>query len=90
MQPFDATHGAGVSVAIFDATTPFGPPGHYAVGLIQNPLADGAGIVADYLGATPAFTLASGGVVPTTFTGYVGVGVSSGVCTAGRRRRQCT
>ena len=83
MQPFDAAHPAGVSVAIFDGTTPFGPPGHYAAGLIQNPLIDGAGIVPDYTGATPAFTLASGGVVPTTFTGYFGVGVQGGACTVG-------
>lgn len=83
MQPFDATHAAGVSVAIFDGTTPFDLPGHYAVGLIQDPVADGAGIVADYTGAAAPFTLASGGVVPATFTGYFGVGVQSGVCTDG-------
>jgi len=82
LQPFDATHPTGVSVAIFDGTTPFGPPGHYAVGLIQDPVADGAGIVADFTGATPAFSLASG-VVPATFTGYFGVGVQGGVCTMG-------
>lgn len=83
IQGFDAMHPAGVSVAIFDATTPFGPPGRYGVGLISDPLADGAGFVADYAGATPPFTVASGGVVPTTFTGYSGVGVSGGVCIVG-------
>ncbi|HEY0776622.1 MAG TPA: PEP-CTERM sorting domain-containing protein [Gemmatirosa sp.] len=83
LQAFDALHPTGVSVAVFDGTTPFGPPGHFGVGLIQNPLADGAGIVADYVGATPAFTLGATGVVPVTFTGYFGVGVSSGVCTKG-------
>ncbi|GJG86474.1 hypothetical protein tb265_16550 [Gemmatimonadetes bacterium T265] len=83
MEPFDALGPTGVSVAIFDGTTPFGPPGHYAVGLIQDPLADGAGIVPDYTGATPAFSLGSGGVVPATFTGYFGVGVQGGACVAG-------
>lgn len=82
VQSFDAAHPTGVSVAIFDGTTPFGPPGHYAAGLIQNPLIDGAGIVADYTGATPAFTLGTG-VVPATFTGYFGVGVQGGACTMG-------
>ncbi len=80
---YDATHPTGFSVAVFDGTTPFGPPGHYAVGVIQNPLADGAGIVADYVGASPAFILGSTGVVPATFTGYFGVGLQSGVCTQG-------
>ncbi len=83
LQAFDAAHPAGVSVAIFDGTTPFGPPGHYAVGLIQDPVKDGAGIVPDFVGASPAYNLASGVVVPATFTGYFGVGVQSGVCTVG-------
>ncbi|MDQ6925030.1 MAG: PEP-CTERM sorting domain-containing protein [Candidatus Eremiobacteraeota bacterium] len=83
VQPYDAALGLGASVAVFDGTTPFGPPSHYGVGLIQDPVADGAGIVADYVGATPAFTLGASGVVPTTFTGYFGVGVQSGVCTMG-------
>lgn len=83
VQGFDATHPTGFSVAIFDQTTPFGVPGRYGVGVIQNPLIDGAGIIADYVGASPAFTIGAGGLVPTTFTGYSGVGVSSGACAVG-------
>ncbi|GJG86091.1 hypothetical protein tb265_12720 [Gemmatimonadetes bacterium T265] len=83
VQASDAAHPTGLAVAIFDPTTPFGPPGRYGVGVIQNPLADGAGIVADFTGATPGFAVSSGGLVPTTFTGYAGVGVSSGVCLVG-------
>ena len=70
----DPTH--GVSVAIFDGTTSFGPPGHYAAGFIQNPVADGAGFVGDFVSASPTFTAAH--LTPTTFTGYFGVGHSSG------------
>lgn len=83
MQGFDAAHPTGVSVAIFDRTTPFGVPNRYGVGIIQNPLADGAGFIADYMDATVPFMIGSTGLVPTTFTGYSGVGVSSGVCTVG-------
>ena len=67
---------AGVSVAIFDGTTGFGPPGHYAAGLLQNPLQDGAGFIGDWASATPTFSAAH--LVPTIFTGYTGVGYGSG------------
>ena len=71
---------SGVTVAIFDNTTPFGidPTGknHYAVGLLQNPLQDGAGFIGDFLSASPDFSAAS--LVPTTFTEYQGVGYGSG------------
>lgn len=80
---------AGITVSIFDATTPFGPPGRYGVGIIQDPLLDGAGFVADYLGASPPFTIASGGVAPTTFTGYQGVGVQGGACLVGSPETGC-
>jgi hypothetical protein len=80
---------AGIAVSIFDATTPFGPPGRYGVGIIQDPLLDGAGFVADYLGASPPFTIATGGIVPTTFTGYQGVGVQGGACLAGSPETGC-
>lgn len=82
VQPFTLANPTGLSVAIFDATTPF-DPGRYGVGVIQNPLADGAGIVADYAGATPAYVIGTTGVRATTFTGFNGVGVSSGVCLVG-------
>lgn len=83
VQPFNLLNPTGLAVAIFDATNPFGPPGRYGVGVIQNPLADGAGIIADFMGATPSFVMGATGIVPTTFTGFAGVGVSSGVCTVG-------
>ena len=81
--PFSFATPTGLSVSIFDATTPFGPPGRYGVGVIQNPLADGAGIIADFTGAAPPFIIGSTGIVSTTFTGFSGVGVSSGVCIVG-------
>ncbi len=80
IQPYDPTTHLGFSVAIFDGTTPFGPPGHYAAGLIQDPVADGAGIVGDWLTATPGYAAAN--LVSTTFTAanFFGVGFGSGVC----------
>lgn len=65
----------GVTVAVFDNTTSFGP-GHYATGFLQNPLADGAGFIGDWLSASPPFNAAH--LVPTTFTNYEGVGYGSG------------
>lgn len=82
IQPYTLANPTGLAVAIFDRSTPFNP-GLYGVGVIQNPLADGAGIVADYSNALPQFTLGATGVVPTVFTGFNGVGVSSGVCLVG-------
>ncbi len=65
----------GVTVAVFDNTTSFGP-GHYASGFLQNPLADGAGFIGDWLSASPQFSAAH--LVTTTLTNYVGVGYGSG------------
>ena len=65
----------GVSVAIYDDTTPF-EPGHYGVGLLQNPLADGAGFIGDWLSAAPTFSASH--LVPTVFTKYQGVGYGAG------------
>lgn len=72
----------GLAVAIFDSTSMFGP-GHYAAGFIQNPLADGAGIVGDWLTATPPFTVSS--LTDTAFpaSAFWGVGFGSGVCLSG-------
>lgn len=67
---------AGITVAVFDQNTPFGP-GHYAAGFLQNPTQDGAGFIGDWLSATPGFSAAH--LVPTVFTDYVGVGYGSGV-----------
>jgi len=65
----------GITVAVFDQSTPYGP-GHYAVGFLQNPVADGAGFIGDWLSASPNFSATH--LVTTTFTNYVGVGYGSG------------
>lgn len=65
----------GVTVAVFDDTTAFGLK-HYAIGFLQNPIADGAGFIGDWLSASPPFRAAQ--LVTTTFTKYVGVGYGSG------------
>lgn len=83
VEPFDGAHPTGFAVAVFDSTTPFGVPHRYGVGVIQNPLADGAGLIADFAGVTSPLLIGAGGLTATTFTGYSGVGVTSGVCTAG-------
>jgi hypothetical protein len=88
LQGFGAATPLGISVSIFDPAQPFNP-GSYAVGIIQDPLADGSGFVAAFRGASPAFTLGATGVVPATFTEYYGVGVSSGVCLVGAPGPNC-
>jgi hypothetical protein len=65
---------AGVTVSIFDRSQIFNP-GRYGIGLIANVLSDGAGIVGDFSGASPEFTV--GALTPTTFTDYFGVGHGS-------------
>lgn len=65
----------GVTVAVFDNTTPFGLK-HYGIGLLQNPIADGAGFIGDWLGASPPFSAAH--LLTTVFTNYEGVGYGSG------------
>ena len=70
---------AGITVAIFDQHS--FTPGHYAIGILQEPPKDGAGIIGDFLGASPGFTAAD--ITPTVFTGYFGVGYGSGVCLEG-------
>ncbi len=70
---------AGLTVAIFDQNS--FTPGRYAVGILQQPPQDGAGIIGDFSGASPNFTVDA--QVATTFTGYNGVGYSSGVCLQG-------
>jgi hypothetical protein len=67
---------AGVTVAIFDQTAPFGPPHHYAVGLLADVLNDGTGIIGDFVTASPNFVATS--LVATTYGGYFGVGYGSG------------
>src|SRR5689334_17805457 len=60
---------AGVTVAIFDRTQMFNP-GRYGIGLIANVVNDGAGIVGDFAGASPEFSVNA--LTPTTFTDYFG------------------
>ena len=70
---------SGISVAIFDQNS--FTPGHYGVGILQNPPQDGAGIIGDFLSSSPNFTAAK--ITPTTFGGYWGVGYGSGICLQG-------
>lgn len=81
--PFSAANPYGVAVAIFDQTSPFPVSPEYGVGLIGNPILDGAGILADFTNASPNFTVNQ--LVNATFAGsdYVGSGEVSGVCTDG-------
>ena len=73
----------GIAVSLFDGTTPFADiPGHYAAGIIQNVLADGAGIVGDWITATPGFTAAHLTPFKLTRAEFWGVGYTSGHCTS--------
>lgn len=69
----------GLSVSIFDQKS--FDPGHYAVGIIVDAPADGAGIVGDFVSASPNFTAAA--LTPTVFGDFFGVGHGSGVCLSG-------
>jgi hypothetical protein len=73
---FASNPASGVAVAIFDQNTIF-QPGYYGIGFIQDPIADGSGIVGDFVGASPNFT--AGNLVSTVFTGYRGAGFSAGI-----------
>ncbi len=81
----------GFAVDVFDQSQPFGH-NHYAVGVNQDPMNDGAGIVGDWLKATPDYTVAS---TPrplplpspplasnTTYSEFFGVGFGSGTCSS--------
>ena len=80
MENFITNPTAGVTVAIFDQNS--FTPGRYGIGILQQPPQDGAGIVADFSGASPNFTVNTL-TSTTTFTGYNGVGYGSGVCLQG-------
>ena len=80
MDTFTTNATAGVTVAIFDQNS--FTPGRYAVGILQQPPQDGAGIIGDFSGASPNFTVNTLSST-TTFTGYNGVGYGSGVCVQG-------
>ena len=80
MDTFSTNPTAGVTVAIFDQNS--FTPGRYAIGILQQPPQDGAGIIGDFSGASPSFTVNTL-TSSTTFTGYNGVGYGSGVCLQG-------
>lgn len=76
--------GPGLTVAVFDDTTFFSPApppfSHFAAGFIQNPIADGAGIVGDWTDLSPGYTIPN--LVTTTYpaSDFYGVGFGSGPC----------
>lgn len=76
---FDTNPASGLTVAIFDQNS--FTPGRYAIGILAQPPADGAGIIGDFSGASPGFT--ADALTATTFTDYNGVGYGSGVCLQG-------
>ena len=86
--PYSSVQPTGVAVAIFDATSFL--PGHYGAGFIQDPADDGAGIVGDWLAATPPYSASS--LAPTTLAAadFFGVGFSSGACAPGQAGPGCT
>jgi len=57
-------------------------PGFYGIGIIVDAPADGAGIIGDFASATTEFSVDA--LVPTVYTGYRGVGHSSGTCISGQ------
>ena len=79
IENFNTNPTAGLTVAIFDQNS--FSPGRYGIGILQQPPQDGAGFIADFSGASPNFSVSA--LVPTTFTGYNGVGYGSGVCLQG-------
>jgi hypothetical protein len=66
----------GIGVAIFGKGTPFGNPAHYGVGFIADPLADGAGIIGDFVSASPEFSATN--LVPTVWQEFEGAGYLAG------------
>jgi PEP-CTERM motif len=82
----------GFAVDVFDQSQPFGA-NHYGIGVNQDPIHDGAGIVGDWLAATPDYTVASTPprtppptplppllASSTTYSDFFGVGFGSGTC----------
>ncbi len=78
--PYSALNPTGVTVAIFDRSSPFPVSPEYGVGLVGNNAIEGAGIIADFLSATP--NIGAGNLATTSFpaSAYVGSGISSGIC----------
>jgi uncharacterized membrane protein len=82
LQPYSAAHPFGVNVSIFDRSSPFPATPEYGVGIVGNDMIAGAGIIADFLSATPNISAAN--LMTTTFpaSAYVGSGIFPGVCTS--------
>jgi hypothetical protein len=82
LQPYSAAHPFGVTVDIFDQSSPFPATPEYGVGIVGNDAIAGAGIIADFLYATPNIT--AGHLTTTTFptSAYVGSGIAPGICTS--------
>ena len=78
--PYSAQQPFGVTVAIFDQSSPFPVTPEYGIGLVGNDAIEGAGIIADFLSATPNISAAN--LTTTTFpaSAYVGSGIAPGVC----------
>jgi PEP-CTERM motif len=79
----------GFTVALFDKTSIFGggtpgtPGNHVAAGFLQNPPADGAGIIADFTNSNPNFLVTNLVNADYSSTNYFGVGFGSGPCPYG-------
>ena len=84
----------GFAIDVFDQSQPFCAD-HYAVGVNQDPIDDGAGIIGDWLAATPDYTEApTPPRIPppsplpptlasnTTYSEFFGVGFGSGTCSS--------
>ena len=71
---------SGISIAIFDQSN-VSAPGKYGIGFIVDPVADGAGIIGRFGGASRNFTVDN--LQTATMTGYIGAGFRSGVGPAG-------
>lgn len=78
--PYSAAQPFGVTVAIFDRSSPFPRVPEYGVGIVGNNVIAGAGIIADFLSATP--NISAGNLMTTTFpaSAYVGSGIAPGAC----------
>jgi hypothetical protein len=76
----------GFTVALFDKTSIFGggtpgtPGNHVAAGFLQNPPADGAGIIADFTDSNPNFLVTNLVNADYPAGNYFGVGFGSGPC----------
>lgn len=78
--PYSVAQPFGVTVAIFDQTSPFPVTPEYGIGLVGNDAIEGAGIIADFLSATPNITASN--LMTTSFpaSAYVGSGIAPGIC----------